>query len=93
MPKEKLTNDYIAKVMSNFVHNAGPNKYLMREVTEDEDRFFLSEYADHETAKIVALKTVDGCTIIYAPDRLLIRNPANFDEDDYLRGLQNEGKK
>ncbi len=90
-----LTNEYIAEVVSNFVHNVGPRHYLIREMTDDEDRFFLSEYADHDPAKgfvIWALKTTEGHTIIYGHDRLSVRNLMNFRKDEYLKLLQSEGE-
>ncbi len=89
----KMTNEYIAVVMSNYVHYAGPQSYLMREITEDEDRFFKSEYADHEGADISAMKTEEGYTIIYLNGRQLIRNPMNFSEHEFLCQLiQSEGE-
>ncbi|MBW8002574.1 MAG: hypothetical protein FVQ80_11210 [Planctomycetes bacterium] len=94
MPKEKLTNEYIAKVVSSFVHHAGPSMFLMREVTEDEDRFFRSEYADHDPAEgnmIWALKHANGHTIIFGhKGRQMIRNPENFNQAEYYEHLQDE---
>lgn len=88
----KMTNEYIAKVIFNYVHYAGPKTYLMRETTEDEDRFFKSEYAGHEFAEIVAMKTGEGHTILYIGGRQLIRNPMNFKEEDFLKLLQSKGE-
>ena len=85
-----LENSYIAKVVAHFVHSTGPNYYLLREMTGGEDRLFLSGYADHENAEIIALKTVEGLTIIFIGGRQLIRNPMNFDEHEFMKHLRGE---
>lgn len=87
-----LTNEYIAEVVANFVRNAGPNHYLIREVTKDVDRFFLSEYADHDPATghtVWALKTVEGHMVINGSrnPRGNISCPGDFDEEEYLKSL------
>ena len=82
-----LKNEDIANAVEAFVRNTGPKNYLMREMIGDPDRLFLSQYADHEHAEIIAMKTAEGHTIIYVPERQMIRNPRNFNRHEFLCAL------